>query len=58
MTNEKYYKLWDETVNDTTVMHAFPHYLIVDRNGIIINNNAPRPSDELLVTELTNALSK
>ena len=58
MTNEKYYKFWDETVNDTTIMRAFPHYLIVDRHGIIINNNAPRPSDELLVTELTNALRR
>ena len=58
MTNEKYQKLWDETVNDTTLMQAFPHYLIVDRNGIIINNNAPRPSDELLVIELTKVLSK
>ena len=58
MTNEKYDILWDETVNDTTLMQAFPHYLIVDRNGIIINNNAPRPSDELLVTELTKVLSK
>lgn len=58
MTNEKYYKLWDETVNDTSVMQAFPHYLIVDRNGIIMNSNAPRPSDELLVTELTRVLSK
>lgn len=58
MTNEKYYKFWNETVNDTTVMQAFPHYLIVDRNGITINNNAPRPSDELLVAELTKVLNE
>lgn len=56
MTNEKYYRLWNETVNDTTIMQAFPHYLIVDRNGIIIDNNAPRPSDEVLVTTLTKVL--
>lgn len=58
MTNEKYDKLWGETVNDTTIMQAFPHYLIVDRSGKIINNNAPRPSDKKLVTELKNALDK
>lgn len=58
MTYEKYDRLWDETVNDTTIMKAFPHYLIVGRDGKIINNNAPRPSDELLVTALTEALSK
>lgn len=57
MANEKYYKLWDETVNDTTIMPAFPHYLIVGRNAAIINNNAPRPSAELLAAALTEALA-
>lgn len=57
MTNEKYDKLWSETVTDTTITQAFPHYLIVDRNGRIITNNAPRPSDKSLETSLLNALS-
>jgi thiol-disulfide isomerase/thioredoxin len=57
MTKGKYDKLWSETINDTSIMQAFPHYLIVDRNGRIINNNAPRPSDKLLETSLFNALN-
>lgn len=57
MSNEKYDELWNETVNDTTIIQAFPHYLIVDRNGRIINNNAPRPSDKLLETNLLSALN-
>lgn len=58
MTHEKFHKLWNETVNDTTIMQAFPHYLIVDRSGKVINNNAPRPSEEILVAELINVLNK
>lgn len=58
MTNDKFHRLWDETVHDTTIWKAFPHYLIVARDGKIINNNAPRPSDELLVAALTRALDK
>ena len=42
MTNEKYDAIWSETVNDTTIMKAFPHYLIVDNVGHVINNNAPQ----------------
>lgn len=34
---------------------AIPRYLITDREGIIVNNNAPRPSSskilELLISE-------
>lgn len=58
MTDEKFDRLWSETVNDTTIWKAFPHYLIVARDGRIINNNAPRPSEESLATELTAALNK
>lgn len=58
MTNEKYDAIWSETVNDTTIMKAFPHYLIVDNVGHVINNNAPRPGGESLINVLTNTLIK
>ena len=58
MTNEKYDVIWRETVNDTTIMQAFPHYLIVDNVGHVIKNNAPRPGDESLINVLTNILIK
>ena len=57
LTNAKYDKIWFETVKDTTIMRAFPHYLIVNREGKIINNDAPRPSDESLINELTKVLT-
>lgn len=58
MTDEFYDIIWDETVNDSSVLKAFPHYLIVDRDGNILNNHAPRPSNEILIAELKNALSR
>jgi hypothetical protein len=57
MLNEMFNNLWDETVNDTTVLKAFPHYLIVGRDGRIVSNNAPRPSDALLLDKLRDILS-
>jgi thiol-disulfide isomerase/thioredoxin len=56
MTDEKFIRFWNETVIDTTILKAFPHYLIIDREGRIKNHNAPRPSDEILVDELRDAL--
>jgi thiol-disulfide isomerase/thioredoxin len=56
MSNDLFETLWRESVNDTSIRKGFPHYLIVDRNGRVINNNAPRPDDATLVAELTNAL--
>jgi hypothetical protein len=58
MTNEKFDAIWKEAVKDTTIMKAFPHYLIVNRDGIVVNNNAPRPSEESLIKELTNILAR
>ena len=58
MTNEKYYRFWDESVGDTTILQAFPHYLIIDRAGNIANNNAPWPSDTRLIDELSKVLSE
>ena len=57
MTYKKFDTSWNESVNDTTIIQAFPHYLIIDRNGKILDNNAPRPSDKLLETRLNQALN-
>gem|GEM_PF-3911845 len=57
MSDELYYQIWDEEVNDTTLLRAVPHYLIVNRSGKIINKNAPRPSDPALPGVLKEALS-
>jgi len=56
MSNQQYDALWLETVNDSTILQAFPHNLIVDRSGRIINNNAPKPSNKLLESTLLEAL--
>jgi thiol-disulfide isomerase/thioredoxin len=56
MSSEKFEQLWMETVKDTSIMQAFPHHLIVDRDGSIINNNAPRPGNDTLVSELIAVL--
>lgn len=58
MTHAFYDILWDETVSDSSIPKAFPHYLIVGRDGKVLNNHAPRPSNEILVAELKNALSQ
>ena len=57
MTYKKFDTSWNESVNDNTIIQAFPHYLIIDRNGKILDNNAPRPSDKLLETRLNQALN-
>jgi thiol-disulfide isomerase/thioredoxin len=56
LSNEKYYKFWNETVQDTSILMAFPHHLIVDRRGKIIDNDAAGPDNKLLKTQLLNAL--
>ncbi|MFY7652762.1 MAG: TlpA family protein disulfide reductase [Chitinophagaceae bacterium] len=57
MKNEFFEKIWLETVNDPHVFKAFPHYLLVNKEGKVVNNNAPRPSDKAtlrLLTEINN----
>lgn len=41
MKNEFFEKIWLETVNDPHVFKAFPHYLLVNKEGKVVNNNAP-----------------
>jgi thiol-disulfide isomerase/thioredoxin len=57
MTNEVYDKIWEETVKNDSIPKAFPHYLIVDRKGNIVNDNSPRPSSDEVVPELSRALN-
>jgi thiol-disulfide isomerase/thioredoxin len=56
MTDQMFEKIWDEAVQDDSVYKAFPHYLIVDKSGKVVNNNSPRPSSDDLVPELNRVL--
>jgi thiol-disulfide isomerase/thioredoxin len=57
MSNEKFDAFWEETVQDSTKMKAFPHYLIVGANGRIADNDAPRPSSDSIVSLLKSKLT-
>lgn len=57
MTNEMSEKIWNETVHDDSIMYSFPHYLIIGKDGEVVNNNSPRPSDTRLIEELNKALA-
>jgi thiol-disulfide isomerase/thioredoxin len=35
---------------------GIPHYILIDKNGVIVNNNAPRPSNKEIVTAAINKL--
>ncbi|MFY8004448.1 MAG: TlpA family protein disulfide reductase, partial [Chitinophagaceae bacterium] len=54
MSNEFFEKIWIETVNDPHVYKAFPHYLLVNKLGKVVNNNAPKPSDRAIFTSIRN----
>lgn len=58
MSNEQYDKFWEESVKDETVEKAFPHYLIIDRDGAVVHQHAPRPSDQNLLAVLGKVLDK
>lgn len=58
MSDEQFHLFWKETVRDTTLIKAFPHYLIVDKKGTILHNNAPRPSHASLEPILQQALNQ
>jgi thiol-disulfide isomerase/thioredoxin len=48
ITDQQFDAFWNEAVQDTTILRAFPHYLIVDKEGKIVDNNAPRVSSQAL----------
>lgn len=56
MSNEQYDKFWEESVKDKTVEKVFPHYLIIDRDGVIVHQDAPWPSDQNLLAVLGKVL--
>lgn len=58
MSNEQYDKFWEESVRDKTVEKVFPHYLIIDREGVVAHQNAPRPSNQHLIAELSKVLDR
>ncbi|UJH67541.1 TlpA family protein disulfide reductase [Allomuricauda sp. SCSIO 65647] len=57
MSIDQYRSIWEETVKDPTVTPGFPHFLIVNREGTIIDDDAPWPSDPELITVLKGVLA-
>ncbi len=57
MRNDQYFSIWQETVKDSTVIRGFPHFLIVNRQGTIVDDDAPWPSDPELITVLKGVLA-
>ena len=56
MNIDFYYNIWEE-VPEMKDPFTIPHYLIVDKQGIIVNANAPRPSKKtILFVELDQLL--
>jgi len=43
-------------VCETYNVKGVPRYMIIDRNGVIIDSNAKRPSDPEIFNDLQNAL--
>ncbi len=56
MSPEFYKGIWTE-IPEMKEPFVIPHYLIVDRNGKVVNPNAPAPSSgELVFNEISEAL--
>ena len=49
-------KTWSEKILKDYNINGIPRFILIDKNGIIINVNAPRPSDKTLPQILTTAL--
>lgn len=55
----KHYLLTDEqyaNLSDKFEFSGIPHYVLVDKKGMVVNNNAPRPSEEKNLEKLINIL--
>jgi len=57
MRNDYFLRMWSEVVKDTTIPPSFPHYFIVNPQGEIIDDNAPRPTDKRLYAVLEDAIA-
>ncbi len=47
---------WKSEVADKYNISSIPRYFLIDKNGRIANQNAPRPSDEGIITEIDRVL--
>jgi thiol-disulfide isomerase/thioredoxin len=57
--NGKHFLLDDNQyiqLSDKLKIAGIPHYVIIDKRGIIVNNNAPRPSNTEKLTEVLDQL--
>lgn len=57
MSIDQYQNIWKETIKDPSVTPGFPHFLIVGRNGNIIDDDAPWPSEPELIVTLKEVLA-
>ncbi|MDP1812496.1 MAG: TlpA family protein disulfide reductase [Sediminibacterium sp.] len=51
MTNTLYENFWNSFKDSIPMSYQIPHYIIVGRNGRILNYNAPRPSSKTILYE-------
>lgn len=60
LKGDNYFINKDETIIFRSELNfpGYPTYMIIDKNGNIINKNAPRPSQRKEITELLNNLIK
>lgn len=59
LTNELYDNFWTTIKDSITTAYQIPHYLILNKNGKIINANALRPSSTVrLYEQIESALSQ
>jgi len=47
---------WNSAVCRFFHISSIPRYMLMDKNGDIINNDAPRPSDESIYNEIKKLL--
>lgn len=47
---------WKSEVADRYNINAIPRYFLIDKNGRIANHNAPRPSNEGIISEINRVL--
>ncbi len=49
---------WNSSIINDYKISGIPRFLIIGKNGLILNANAPRPSSKELISELEAALKK
>lgn len=47
---------WNNILKDSYKIYGYPKFMLVDKNGLIINANAPRPSNPELMDEIKTLL--